>query len=192
LYTLLPCTWTHFWIDRLYKVNGNRYLVTRMCGSRDAVRATSFPRFFGVDQPVEIINVLSKFTKEEIRGMNSNYKEFKFPQIKGCQWKKIFPYKTPEDAMNFIAATLTYLPASRLKLLDGCTHPFLISFGENRLGYLMVEVLYLFFSFTEHELSQTPALIDKLIPPHIAKPKAAPEESIDDDEKVARAPRTII
>lgn len=74
-----------------------------------------FPGDSGVDQLVEIIKVLGTPTKEEIRSMNSNYIEFKFPQIKGCQWKKIFRNKTPEEAMDFIAKTLAYTPSKRLK-----------------------------------------------------------------------------
>jgi serine/threonine protein kinase len=83
-----------------------------------------FPGDSGVDQLVEIIKVLGTPTKEEIRSMNSNYIEFKFPQIKGCQWRKIFRNKTPEDAMDFIAATLAYTPSKRLKPLEGCAHAF--------------------------------------------------------------------
>merc|ERR1712085_10490 len=79
-----------------------------------------FPGDSGVDQLVEIIKVLGTPTKEEIRSMNSNYIEFKFPQIKGCQWKKIFRNKTPDEAMDFIAKTLAYTPSKRLKPLEGC------------------------------------------------------------------------
>jgi len=61
-----------------------------------------FPGDSGVDQLVEIIKVLGTPTREEISAMNSNYTEFKFPQIKACQWKKVFRSKTPEEAIDFI------------------------------------------------------------------------------------------
>jgi serine/threonine protein kinase len=126
-----------------------------------------FPGDSGVDQLVEIIKVLGTPTKEEIRSMNSNYMEFKFPQIKGCQWKKIFRNRTPEDAMDFIAANLAYTPSNRLKPLEGCAHPF---FDELRQESTQLNsgggALPPLFNFTEHELSQSPELLEKLIPPH--------------------------
>lgn len=48
-----------------------------------------FPGDSGVDQLVEIIKVLGTPTKEQIRQMNSNYTEFKFPQIKPHPWSKV-------------------------------------------------------------------------------------------------------
>ncbi len=48
-----------------------------------------FPGDSGVDQLVEIIKVLGTPTKEQIRRMNSNYTEFKFPQIKAHPWNKV-------------------------------------------------------------------------------------------------------
>jgi serine/threonine protein kinase len=129
-----------------------------------------FPGDSGVDQLVEIIKVLGTPTKEEIQSMNSNYMEFKFPQIKGCQWKKIFRNKTPDDAMDFIAATLAYTPSHRLKPLEGCAHPFFDEIREegkplpNHGGPLPP-----LFNFTEHELAQTPELLEKLVPPHIRR-----------------------
>lgn len=48
-----------------------------------------FPGDSGVDQLVEIIKVLGTPTKEQIRQMNSNYTEFKFPQIKAHPWSKV-------------------------------------------------------------------------------------------------------
>lgn len=48
-----------------------------------------FPGDSGVDQLVEIIKVLGTPTREQIRQMNSNYTEFKFPQIKAHPWNKV-------------------------------------------------------------------------------------------------------
>ena len=48
-----------------------------------------FPGDSGVDQLVEIIKVLGTPTKEQIREMNRNYTEFKFPQIKAHPWQKV-------------------------------------------------------------------------------------------------------
>lgn len=50
-----------------------------------------FPGDSGVDQLVEIIKVLGTPTREQIREMNPNYQEFKFPQIKAHPWQKVSP-----------------------------------------------------------------------------------------------------
>lgn len=42
-----------------------------------------------MDQLVEIIKVLGTPTKEQIREMNRNYTEFRFPQIKAHPWSKV-------------------------------------------------------------------------------------------------------
>lgn len=83
-----------------------------------------FPGDSGVDQLVEIIKVLGTPTREEISAMNSNYTEFRFPQIKACQWRKVFRSKTPDEAMDFIGSTLAYAPERRVEPLKGCSHPF--------------------------------------------------------------------
>jgi glycogen synthase kinase 3 beta len=51
-----------------------------------------FPGDSGVDQLVEIIKVLGTPTREQIREMNPNYTEFKFPQIKSHPWQKVSLY----------------------------------------------------------------------------------------------------
>mmetsp|Transcript_77225 Transcript_77225/g.116171 ORF Transcript_77225/g.116171 Transcript_77225/m.116171 type:complete len:385 (+) Transcript_77225:500-1654(+) len=138
-----------------------------------------FPGDSGVDQLVEIIKVLGTPTKEEIRSMNSNYIEFKFPQIKGCQWKKIFRNKTPDDAMDFIAKSLAYTPSKRLKPLEGCAHTFFDELREegvelpNNGGPIPA-----LFDFTEHEMNVSPELLEKLIPPHV-KSKKTPSNNND-------------
>lgn len=48
-----------------------------------------FPGESGVDQLVEIIKVLGTPTRGQIREMNPNYTEFKFPQIKSHPWEKV-------------------------------------------------------------------------------------------------------
>ena len=48
-----------------------------------------FPGESGVDQLVEIIKVLGTPSHEQIRDMNPEYREFKFPQIKAHPWPKV-------------------------------------------------------------------------------------------------------
>ena len=142
-----------------------------------------FPGDSGVDQLVEIIKVLGTPTKEEIRSMNSSYMEFKFPQIKSCQWKKIFSNKTPQDAMDFIAATLAYTPSKRLKPLEGCAHVF---FDELRDESTQLPngggPLPPLFDFTAHELALPQALLDKLLPPHAHRMQQQQEEQKEESD----------
>ncbi|CAL2236517.1 unnamed protein product [Prunus armeniaca] len=67
-----------------------------------------FPGESGVDQLVEIIKVLGTPTREEIKCMNPNYTEFKFPQIKPHPWHKVclcllmyYPFMFASDFQKF-------------------------------------------------------------------------------------------
>lgn len=77
-----------------------------------------FPGESGVDQLVEIIKVLGTPSREEIRAMNSNYTEFKFPQIKSHPWQKVFRGRTPAEAVDLVSKMLSYTPVNRLKPLE--------------------------------------------------------------------------
>jgi serine/threonine protein kinase len=124
-----------------------------------------FPGDSGVDQLVEIIKVLGTPTREEISAMNSNYTEFKFPQIKACQWKKIFRRTTPEEAIDFIGKMLAYSPDRRMGALEGCGHPFLDELREEGKQLQDGTPLPALFDFTAHELNSPSSLLSKLIPP---------------------------
>jgi glycogen synthase kinase 3 beta len=50
-----------------------------------------FPGESGIDQLVEIIKVLGTPTREQIKTMNPNYMEHKFPQIKPHPFSKASP-----------------------------------------------------------------------------------------------------
>lgn len=50
-----------------------------------------FPGESGIDQLVEIIKVLGTPTRDQIRTMNPNYMEHKFPQIKPHPFSKVMP-----------------------------------------------------------------------------------------------------
>lgn len=54
-----------------------------------------FPGDSGVDQLVEIIKVLGTPTRDQIKEMNPNYTEFKFPQIKSHPWQKVSVAPSP-------------------------------------------------------------------------------------------------
>ncbi|XP_073787031.1 glycogen synthase kinase 3 alpha a isoform X2 [Danio rerio] len=83
-----------------------------------------FPGDSGVDQLVEIIKVLGTPTREQIREMNPNYTEFKFPQIKAHPWTKVFKPRTPPEAIALCSRLLEYTPVTRLSPLQACAHAF--------------------------------------------------------------------
>lgn len=55
----------------------------------------------GVDQLVEIMNVLGTPSKEEISIMNPGYTEYKFPQFKPHSLQKRLG-NVPEDALDLV------------------------------------------------------------------------------------------
>ncbi|XP_053951934.1 protein kinase 3 isoform X1 [Anastrepha ludens] len=127
-----------------------------------------FPGDSGVDQLVEVIKVLGTPTREQIREMNPNYTEFKFPQIKSHPWQKVFRICTPTEAINLVSQLLEYTPSARITPLKACAHPFfdeLRQEGNTTLpnGRPMPPL----FNFTEHELSIQPSLIPQLLPKHL-------------------------
>ncbi|CAA6656328.1 unnamed protein product [Spirodela intermedia] len=83
-----------------------------------------FPGESGVDQLVEIIKVLGTPTREEIKCMNPNYAELKFPHIKAHPWHKLFREKVPPEALDLVSRMLQYSPNLRCTPLEACAHPF--------------------------------------------------------------------
>lgn len=84
-----------------------------------------FPGESGVDQLVEIIKVLGTPTREQIKSMNPNYTEYKFPQIKPCPWVKVFRSRTTTpQALDFIAKLLDYTPTNRPTAIEAMVDPF--------------------------------------------------------------------
>jgi glycogen synthase kinase 3 beta len=82
-----------------------------------------FPGESGIDQLVEIIKVLGTPTREQIRTMNPNYMEHKFPQIKPHPFNKVFR-KADANAIDLIARLLEYTPTERQSAIDAMIHPF--------------------------------------------------------------------
>jgi len=82
-----------------------------------------FPGESGIDQLVEIIKVLGTPTRDQIRTMNPNYMEHKFPQIKPHPFSKVFR-KADSNAIDLISRLLEYTPTQRLSAVDAMVHPF--------------------------------------------------------------------
>ncbi|OIW13469.1 hypothetical protein TanjilG_22260 [Lupinus angustifolius] len=129
-----------------------------------------FPGESGVDQLVEIIKVLGTPTREEIKCMNPNYTEFKFPQIKAHPWHKIFHKRMPPEAVDLVSRLLQYSPNLRCTALDALTHPFFDELRDPDTRLLNGRLLPPLFNFKSHELKGVPIeILMKLVPEHARK-----------------------
>ncbi|XP_036869827.1 glycogen synthase kinase-3 alpha isoform X2 [Manis javanica] len=129
-----------------------------------------FPGDSGVDQLVEIIKVLGTPTREQIREMNPNYTEFKFPQIKAHPWTKVFKSRTPPEAIALCSSLLEYTPSSRLSPLEACAHSFFDELRSHGTQLPNNRPLPPLFNFSPGELSIQPSLNGILIPLHLRSP----------------------
>ncbi|KAE9446686.1 hypothetical protein C3L33_21411, partial [Rhododendron williamsianum] len=142
-----------------------------------------FPGESGVDQLVEIIKVLGTPTREEIKCMNPNYTEFKFPQIKAHPWHKIFHKRMPPEAVDLVSRLLQYSPNLRCTAvtdhpqevnavteLDALTHSFFDELRDPNTRLPNGRFLPPLFNFKPHELKGVPVeVLVKLIPEHARK-----------------------
>ncbi|KAK6285597.1 hypothetical protein POUND7_011776 [Theobroma cacao] len=126
-----------------------------------------FPGESGVDQLVEIIKILGTPTREEIKCMNPNYTEFKFPQIKAHPWHKIFHKRMPPEAVDLVSRLLQYSPNLRCTALEACAHPFFDDLRDPSACLPNGRALPPLFNFTAQELGVASAeLRQRLIPEH--------------------------
>ncbi|GAA0173238.1 non-receptor serine/threonine protein kinase [Lithospermum erythrorhizon] len=129
-----------------------------------------FPGESGVDQLVEIIKVLGTPTREEIKCMNPNYTEFKFPQIKTHPWHKIFPKRMPPEAVDVVSRILQYSPSLRCTAHEVLIHPFFDELRDPNTRLPSGRFLPPLFNFKPHELKGLPAeMLGKLVPEHARK-----------------------
>ncbi|KAK7256696.1 hypothetical protein RIF29_30153 [Crotalaria pallida] len=126
-----------------------------------------FPGESGVDQLVEIIKILGTPTREEIRCMNPNYTEFKFPQIKAHPWHKVFHKRLPPEAVDLVSRMLQYSPNLRCTALEACAHPFFDDLRNPNVSLPNGRAMPSLFDFTAQELAGAPdELRRRLIPEH--------------------------
>ena len=84
-----------------------------------------FPGESGVDQLVEVIKVLGTPSREQIKSMNPNYTEYKFPQINPCSWSKVFRSRiTSPESIDLLTKLLDYTPTLRLTAVEAMAHAF--------------------------------------------------------------------
>ncbi|XP_062212968.1 shaggy-related protein kinase kappa-like [Phragmites australis] len=126
-----------------------------------------FPGESGVDQLVEIIKVLGTPTREEIKCMNPNYTEFKFPQIKAHPWHKVFQKRLPPEAVDLVSRLLQYSPNLRCTALEACMHPFFDELRDPNTRLPNGRPLPPLFNFRSQELKGVPPeVVERLVPEH--------------------------
>ncbi|XP_072998805.1 shaggy-related protein kinase eta-like [Typha latifolia] len=128
-----------------------------------------FPGESAVGQLVEIIKVLGTPTREEIRCMNPNYTEFRFPQIKAHPWHKIFHKRMPPEAIDLASRLLQYSPSLRCTALEACAHPFFDELREPNARLPNCRPFPPLFNFKQELANASPELINKLLPEHVRR-----------------------
>ncbi|CAN1305906.1 Shaggy-related protein kinase kappa [Linum perenne] len=142
----------------------------KLCDFGSAKVLPLFPGESGVDQLVEIIKVLGTPTREEIKCMNPNYTEFKFPQIKPHPWHKVFQKRLPPEAVDLVCRFFQYSPYLRCTALEACIHPFFDELRDPNTRLPNGRPLPPLFNFKSQELSGIPTdIVNKLIPEHARK-----------------------
>ena len=152
------------------------------------------PLFSGetsIDHLVEIIRVLGTPTKEQIKTMNPNYVNNKFPQTKACPLTKVFRKHTQPDAIDLIGRLLQYSHGARLSAIQVLLHPFFDElrdpatrfFTDSRNIPSTTVPLPPLFNCSRLELSIAPDLNHRLVPPH-AKAALLEQTGIDLDNFV--------
>lgn len=120
--------------------------------------------------------------------MNSNYTEFKFPQIKAHPWNKVFRTRLPQEAIDLVSRMLAYSPerydsctrttsllatlltspplCRRIKPIECCAHPFFDELRDPATRLPNGRDLPPLFNFTDTELRANPTLNALLVPAH--------------------------
>ena len=116
-----------------------------------------FPGESGVDQLVEIIKVLGTPNRDQIREMNPNFTEYKFPTIKSHTWSQVFKGKVPSEAIEFVASLLNYSPAGRPTAMEALGHPFFDELRSEQTRLPSGSKLPDLFNWTDEERGTVPA-----------------------------------
>nr|KAJ0227696.1 hypothetical protein LSAT_V11C100043670 [Lactuca sativa] len=151
-----------------------------------------FPGENAVDQLVEIIKVLGTPTREELRCMNPNYTDFRFPQVKAHPWHKVFHKRMPPEAIDLASRLLQYSPSLRCnavslsftlnfqklissyyynigKSLEAIAHPFFDEIRQPNARLPNGRQLPPLFNFKQELSAASPELVNRLIPDHVKR-----------------------
>ncbi|SOV10878.1 glycogen synthase kinase 3 [Plasmodium gaboni] len=117
-----------------------------------------YPIFSGqssVDQLVRIIQVLGTPTEEQLKEMNPNYADIKFPDVKSKDLRKVFPKGTPDEAINLITQFLKYEPLKRLNPIEALADPFFDELRDPCINLpKYIDKLPELFNFSKEEIQE--------------------------------------
>lgn len=121
-----------------------------------------------VDQVVEVMKILGTPTKQQIKMMNSNYTNYRFPFIKSFPFSSVFKKAKdlPEEYLDLLRQLLCYEPEKRLKPIDALKHPFFDELKDEDIFTKLPKDfdLEFLFGFTEKEKKEYPSQIKEIIP----------------------------
>ncbi|CAA6673020.1 unnamed protein product [Spirodela intermedia] len=142
-----------------------------------------------VDQLVEIIKVVGTPTREEIRCMNPNYTDFRFPRLRPIRLPQVFHKRMPPEAIDLTSRLLQYSPSLRCTALEACAHPFfdelreptarlpngraLPRYSTSNRRYLDLSSL-LNYGNWPWLAGASPDLVNKLVPEHARRQGGSP------------------
>eukprot|EP00761_Pharyngomonas_kirbyi_P014594 gb/GECH01014624.1/.p1 GENE.gb/GECH01014624.1/~~gb/GECH01014624.1/.p1 ORF type:complete len:428 (+),score=81.78 gb/GECH01014624.1/:1-1284(+) len=126
-----------------------------------------FPGENHVDQLVEIIKVLGAPSREEIKEMNPNHTEFKFPDVATRTWNQVFSKSNVTDeALDLLIKILRYSPHERITPIDALAHPFFDELRQNNVKLPNGNEAPSLFDFTTEELqmASNSDVVKKILP----------------------------
>ena len=96
--------------------------------------------------------------------MNTDYKEYKFPQIKPMAWEKVFRSKTPKEAVEYVSKLLMYDPQLRPTPLENLGDSYFDELRDPKTRLPNGMPLPELFNFTPEEKRVNPTLVEQLTP----------------------------
>ena len=126
-----------------------------------------FPGESGIDQLVEIIKVLGTPSREQIRTMNPNDMEPKFPHSRPPPCAAIFRPDTTARADGLGTPRSADPRQARLTAVEALCHPFFDELREEDVILSNGRPMPDLFNFTREELSVRPDLIKRLVPSRV-------------------------
>jgi len=128
-----------------------------------------------IDQVVEVIKVLGTPSKQQIKLMNPEYTEYRFPFIKSFPLSFIYRKvkDLPKEYIDLLKQLLCYEPELRLHPLKALAHPFFDELREPDIAEKLPKNfgLGLLFDFTDAEIRDNSEVINKLVPQWYEKDK---------------------
>lgn len=117
------------------------------------------PLFAGdtsVDQLVKIIQILGTPSRSQMKSMNPNYTEFRFPDVRPKDWSSVFSAgnnsNVTDDALDLLDLLLKYEPGERLAAYESLGHRFFDPLRQQGFQTPEGNSFPSIFDFTEDEI----------------------------------------